>query len=198
MKKIILLVVIFMSALTFAQKGKGSQTNIDQFVYNENGLNPQSVSVILKDIKRDELADKVEAWANEKFQKIKGKGGKKEANEKDTGKGKKTKKVKINGFTYNAICTDLENNPDCKNVDYVINVIVEDGKYTFKPKNITYNNKTSKKEDQINLGKSDFHESKDKLKPKYLKVPSQIEDLFNKLNKSLYNYIMNFEQEDEW
>jgi hypothetical protein len=198
MKKIILLLVIFMSALTFAQKGNGSQTNIDQFVYDENGLNPQSVSVILKDMKRDELADKVEAWANERFKKIKGKGGNKEANEKDTGKGNKTKKVKIKGFTYNAICVDLENNPDCKNVDYVINVIVEDGKYTFNPKNITYNNKTSKKKDQINLGKSDFHESNDKIKAVYQKVPSQIEDLFNKLNKSLYNYIMNFEQEDEW
>lgn len=197
MKITTLLIVILMSASIFAQKEKNPSTNIDQFIFNQKGLNPKSISVEIKGLKKEDLADKIEAWSEFKFGKTKGKTEKKATGESETAKGKKGKKVKVKGFTYNAICADVDNKRNCENVDYTIDIEIEDGKYIFKPSKLSYNGNTNKKGNEIDLSKSEFHESQEKLKTEYSKVPSQIEDLFNTINKSLYNFINDLEQEDE-
>jgi len=186
--------MILTASFTYAQKGQESSVELDKFNYTQNGLNPKDVRVQVKNMKQEQIVEKVEAWVDKKY----GKDNRSVGDNDDTGKGKKSKKIKVKGFTHNVICTDYDNIRDCKDVDYEVEISVEDGHYVFKPKKISFRKTTAKKKDNIDLKKSKFHDSKDKVKPEYRKVPSQIEDLFNKLNKSLYNFINNIKQEDEW
>ena len=51
---------------------------------------------------------------------------------------------------------------------------------------------------EIKLKESEFHTKEGNLEKDYEKVPSQIEGLFNGLNKSLFNFLTDREQETEW
>ena len=55
-----------------------------------------------------------------------------------------------------------------------------------------------KKDKKIKLKESEFHTKEGNLEKDYEKVPSQIEGLFNGLNKSLFNFLTDREQETEW
>lgn len=86
----------------------------------------------------------------------------------------------------------------CEDLQYVVQLVFEDGEYKFKPTKLAYKAISSQKEIKIEFKNSSFHSNDGTLKVDYEKVPSQIETLLNNLNRSLLNYIMNKPQEDEW
>ncbi|MCF7559191.1 hypothetical protein L3X39_00960 [Sabulilitoribacter multivorans] len=195
MKKYTLLVALFISFLSFSQNETISSTqknnpnsDIESFVYDINGLSPKSISVQLKEDKGKDkdLYPKIVNWIKEKY----GDGIEISGNKN---------KIKIKGLTYNAICYGVSNYK-CKNMIYDIEITLKKKEYIFKPFTLSYltGSINNPKENIINLNESDFYKANGTIKKRFINVPSQIETLFNDLNKSLYTYLNDNPQFTEW
>ncbi len=206
MKKVILFTMVLVSTFVDAQN-KDSK-----FVYGGEGLSPRSFTEEIKGMDRNELLLKAKAWLDEKYKDSNDVIIKEEVNGKtvnsddaydedetdETGKAKKSEKIRFSGFTDNAICFGKGANYSCEGLEYIIELRFRDGDYRFKPIKLTYRAASSKKSQKIGLKKHKFYSNDGKIKDGYEKVSSQIEALLNNLNKSLLNYLTNKEQEDEW
>lgn len=193
MKKIILLTVVLVSAISFSQNDvdavskKKKHNTSEKFTYDANGLSPGDVTMSVRKAKKDELYSKTLNWLSEKYKDPDQVIEKKEKNDK----------IRFEGFTDNAICYGTGADYRCEGLTYQIEISFEDGQYKLKPLKLSYDS-NSKKKVNINLKKGDYYDKSGKIDVDYSKVPSQIETLFNGLNESLSNYLNNEDQEDEW
>ncbi|GAA3596252.1 hypothetical protein Q4Q39_08055 [Flavivirga amylovorans] len=220
MKNIILFTVILISMLSFSQ----SNSINTKFSYEEKGLVPRNFIVEVKGKNKDELLSKTEAWLKEKYKELKSDNDDKndktdktdktkrtiigyevfkddeldEADKSDAGKANKNIKLRFTGFTNNAICFGDKSNFSCERLEYIIELRFRDGDYRFRPIKLIYKTASDKKEQTINLKKHKFYSKDGIIKKGYEKVSSQVEDLLNKMNKSLLNYLTDKPQEDEW
>ncbi|MEC3906086.1 hypothetical protein VOI54_03595 [Tamlana sp. 2201CG12-4] len=201
MKKIILFTLVLMSSYVFAQEANESSKE-EKFTYTEKGLSPRSIAVNLKGMTKTDLINKARAWRIEKFTEPKNK-AKEDDHDDDyddeTGKNN-SKKINLRGNVNNAICLNEDSKRTCENAFISIDVIIEDGTYTFKPKDLLFRTTYGKKKAKVklNFDKTELYSDNREIKAGHELVPSQLEDLFNSLHKSLYNYITDQEQEDEW
>ncbi|MFD0989256.1 hypothetical protein ACFQ1R_04050 [Mariniflexile jejuense] len=197
MKKSILLILLLASVLSFSQTGtnanakKDPTTNSNEktFTYNSAGLNPNIVSVEVKNTNESTLYQKSLEWIQEKYSSnnvIK----KKEAN----------KLLRIEATSNSAICFGLDKDYTCETLNYIFEITFKNGEYRFEPIEISYTVSKNKKEKarDITFKKSSFHDKNGEVDSGYEKVPFQIEALLNNINKSLFNFITSNEQEDEW
>ncbi|MDD7884470.1 hypothetical protein [Flavivirga sp. 57AJ16] len=210
MKNSVLLIIILVSTFSYTQSDKGST----KFVYNEKGLVPRHFTVDVKGMDRKELLSKAEDWFHEKYKDpdlthdktnkiIKGSDAYEEDDyeEEETdesGKAKKSEKIRFHGFTDNAICFGKGADYSCEGLTYIIELRLRDGDYRLKPVKLTYKTASDKKQKTISLNTHEFYSKDGKIKEGYEKVSSQIETFLNSLNKSLLNYLIDKEQEDEW
>ncbi|NCO64530.1 MAG: DUF4468 domain-containing protein [Flavobacteriales bacterium] len=188
MKKFALLILILMSATTFSQENNDLfEKKATSFTYNKNGLSPSKLTVKVNKFDKKELYEKVLEWVGEKY---------KDPN-KVIKKKEKNDKIKIEGFTDNALCFGVKSEYSCEGLTYTIEFTFEDEEYKIKPSELYYTSKNDKKV-KLDLKKSDFYTNSGDPLEGYEKISSQIETLFNSLNKSVLNYITNKDQEDEW
>ncbi|WP_299553215.1 DUF4468 domain-containing protein [Seonamhaeicola sp.] len=193
MKHLSLLIVVLMFSFLQAQEEENPS-----FRYNPNGLSPREVTVEVTGMTKETMHSKAKEWLEEKF-KDPDEVTDKDDDEDDKGSPedkKKTKKLRFKGATSNVICFTEDDSYTCEDVNYTIQLKFFDGKYTFKPVKLSYK-RPGKKKTSIKFNQSSFHTS-GQLKKGYKKVASQIEDLFNKMNRSLNNYLTGKAQEDEW
>jgi hypothetical protein len=196
MKKSILLAVILTSMFSYSQTedtsltkpGNGSNNKETFFTYDANGLSPKNVSLDVKGMDKKDLYSKSLDWLKEKYHN----------HEKIVIENEKNQKISFEGFTYNSFCFGEGSDYGCEDLTYVIELSFKDGEYKFKPKKLSYTTNSNKKEKEISLDNSDFYKNNGDIKEKYTKVPEQMQNLFNSLNKSLFNYLTNKEQENEW
>ncbi|MEC3905710.1 DUF4468 domain-containing protein [Tamlana sp. 2201CG12-4] len=200
MKLISLLTTLLISTFVFSQVendtlsvtgnnlfSKNNSEKIDTFTFDINGLTPKVLIIDIEGLSKNDLLTKAIAWAKEKY------GNFEEAVQiKD-----KNKKIAIRGFADNALCFGVKPDYKCEGLSYNLVLTIQNGKYRFKPTRLSYNTSANKRT-WVNLNKSAFHESSTTLKKGHDNVPSQIEALFNNLNKSLQNYLNDKMQEDEW
>ena len=196
MKSISLISTFLISLIIFSQ----NNNQIKQFSFTSEGLNTNEIEVKMKGMDKEDLIEKAKKWIKEKY------GNLDVINKQiDTGKetdevekGKKDKKINFDGFTDNAICFGLNSDYSCFDATYEIELEFDDDEYIFIIDKLEYEIPGNKKDQKIKLNKSDFHYKDGDLIGGYEKVPTQIENLFNNLNKSLFNYLSDFEQETEW
>ncbi|GAA4801034.1 hypothetical protein [Litoribaculum gwangyangense] len=186
MKKFILFLTISCSVSIF------SQNKSDKFNFDKDGLKPEKIFVDVQGMDKNEMLEKAKDWVKEKT------GKSDEIKDDETEKGKKSKKLKFEGFTHNAICFTEASEFNCHDVEFTISIKFEDDGFSFEPKKLSYQTSSKNKKTSLNFKSSDFHSNNGNLKVDYSKVPSQIESLFNGLSKSLFNYLIDKEQEDEW
>jgi hypothetical protein len=201
MKKIILLIVIMTVSLSYAQNNQNSSSNNEKFEYTDKGLEPKFLLVSVNKMKKEQLQAKAKKWIKEKFGKPEDHIQSSNLTEEEEEKGKKkSKKLRFKGFADNAICFGLNTNTNykCKKVNYTILLKLYDGEYQFKPVKLDYRSSHNNRKIQIHLNKSDFHTSNGEVKTEYDKVSKQLENLLNKLNNSLFNYLTDKPQSDEW
>ncbi|GAA3634566.1 hypothetical protein [Flavivirga jejuensis] len=215
MKKIILFTIILISSFSNAQSDKEVYSKNTKFVYGAEGMEPKDFTVDIKGKNKEDLLSKAKEWLNEKYKNLETKNGKtdktvgidtiyeieetnKDGGADEAGKGKNNIKLRFKGYTSNAICFGEKPDYGCEDVEYVIELRFKDGEYRFKPVKLTYKAASNKKKQKIELDKNKFYSSDGKIVNGYGKVPSQIETLFNGLNKSILNYLTNKKQEDEW
>ncbi|MEL0455447.1 hypothetical protein WJN01_04350 [Flavobacteriaceae bacterium SZ-1-7] len=196
MKTISLILSLFLAITIHAQNGsaKSNKNKTDRFSYSLDGLGPESIVVDVSGLKKSAMAAKAEEWVEEKY------GDKKGLNreEDESDKGGKREKLRLEEFTDNAICFGTGADYGCTGLTYIVRLVFEDEEYEFIPTKITYKPEGSKKTVKINFNKSDFHANNGALNSGFENVPSQIEDLLNNLNKSLYFYLIDEEQKTEW
>ena len=196
MKSFSLISTFLISLIIFSQ----NNNQIKQFSFTSEGLNTNEIEVKMKGMDKEDLIEKAKKWIKEKY------GNLDVINKQiDTGKetdevekAKKDKKINFDGFTDNAICFGLNSDYSCFDTTYEIELEFDDDEYIFIIDKLEYEIPGNKKAQKIKLNKSDFHYKDGDLIGGYEKVPTQIENLFNNLNKSLFNYLSDFEQETEW
>jgi hypothetical protein len=204
MKKIILLVTILMSTMSFSQiendsisKSNDLASKKTKFTFDSKGLNPNILSVSVKSLKKNELTTKAKAWI-----KIKKGNTEKVVDKTDSdssgGETDKNVKIQFSGTTHNAFCFGLKSDYKCEDLTYSIELTIKNRQYKFKPLSLSYTSTAKSKGNSINLKKSDFHNNNGEVKEEYEKIPSQIETLFNNMNKSLLHYLNDEDQETEW
>lgn len=201
MKKIVLLSVLLVTAFSFSQNkhhDDDEPENNKTFRFNNKGLTPNDITTYISGGKYKTMHAKAKAWVKEKYGENHKKLEETDDDNNAEAKGSKVKKLRLNAFSNNAICFDEDAKFQCVKAEYVIELQFSDGEYKFKPKKLFYNPPSSKKRVRIHFNKSIFHESTGKLSRDHKKVPAQIENLFNNLNRSLYNYLTDRKQEDEW
>ena len=196
MKNFILLTLILISAFSYSQKKHHDHSEKEKFSYTNNGLEPKDVSVSINGMKRAVLLSKAKEWVKEKYGDSEEKF--EEIENDNAEKGKKVKKIRVKGFSENAICFNKGADYHCEKANYTIELQFKDGEYKFKPKKLSYKPTSSNKKINIRFDRSDFHTAEGNTDSDYRKVPAQIEMLLNNLNKSLLNYLTDVPQEDEW
>lgn len=188
MKKFALLILILMSATMFSQENNDLlEKKATSFTYDKNGLSPGKLTVKVNKFDKKELYEKVLEWVGEKYKDP----------DKVIKKKEKNDKIKIEGFTDNALCFGVKSEYSCEGLTYAIEFTFEDEQYKIKPSELSYISKNGKMV-KLNLNKSEFYTNNGDILEGYEKVSSQIEALFNNLNKSMLNFITNKDQEDEW
>ncbi len=84
----------------------------------------------------------------------------------------------------------------CYGVVYIIEVSFKNNKYKFNPIDVSYS-----ADNQVFFGidrNSEFYDKNGKIRKIYKSYPNDIELIFNDLNESLKNYLLNASKEDDW
>lgn len=100
MKKVILLIVVFITPLLYSQTNddsysKGKKDKKEKFTYNSDGLNSNNVYISVKNVKKSDLYLKALDWIEENY---------KDSNKVIKQKEEKNKKIRFKGSASNAIC----------------------------------------------------------------------------------------------
>ena len=165
----------------------------EEFVYNENGLNPKYLVVDIGDKDKSEIFNETINWIKETYK-----------NPDDVIKTTiDNKKVRFEGMhSTKNICVKIFGKTTCYYALYTIEIEFKDGKYKFQPLSLKYRVPISKYNtsgvNPINLSDgSGYYNRKGELRKSYDTQPSAVEDLFNSLNSDLKIYLTT-EKESNW
>lgn len=197
MKTTTLIFTILITAITYAQN---NNNDVEKVSFTSEGLSSDEITVNITGMDKEALFNKSKEWIEEKYGTLDviTKEKKTSDQEDQADKGKKSKKIVFKGFTNNAICFGSKSDYSCFDSTYEIEIKFVDDEYKFKIKKFSYAIPGNEKDKKIKLKESEFHTKEGNLEKDYEKVPSQIEGLFNGLNKSLFNFLTDREQETEW
>lgn len=184
MKNITLIFALLISYLSISQ---------ENFVYNQDGLNPKYLVGEMDGKLQSEIYSMALNWVKETFK-----------NPDEVIKMTiENEKIRFEGVEIQLMCHSALGSTSCYNTTYTIEIEFREGRYRFRPLSISYRIPPTRHTPQmiqtidLTNGK-DYYNRNGQLKNVTKTVPEAVENLLNNLNESLNKYILKDNSSEDW
>ena len=174
MKNTFTLILFIISSICLGQ---------NQFIYNSNGLNPKHLITEIDNKSKTELYISTIDWIKDNYK-----------NPDNVIKSTiENNKIRFEGINPKSYCENVLGMSNCFDIKYVIEVEFKDGKYKIEPIDLSAGNFPTYFPIKLDKGGSsvdNYYNKSGELKNPFKKIPTEIQNTLNNINKSIEDYIL--------